>query len=152
MTTDKLKATLTEELKRITADRDEHRALALKHQDYSKKLDGQLNRLQHFLADYDEIETPDLPKSKYKRIGVKKNIGAGKVMIDVLTSMYPEPVPFSFISKEIKDAGFSPNCRSSLERLVANDRVVKSTNDGGIAVYQLVIPNHTVEAGNGRKR
>lgn len=145
---DRLKTLLSAELSKLTAERDEHRALSFKYKAAAEQIDKQVNRLQHFLSDYGESVDIEIPIAKQKKNGHggHRSLGVGAAVFEILQNHYPSFISIPEVSKQIKDMGYNPaSTRSAVDRLVATKKAEKIPYADGKIMFRLVIEDRKVE-------
>lgn len=147
---DRLKTTLTAELAKLVEDRDHYRVKALEYKEAAEKIDKQVNRLQHFLTDYDSID--DLPDTKQRQRQQQprekaRTQGVTRAISDFLVGLYPEWVRMKDIKEEMESSGLNPaSAASCVNRLLASGTVEALKSVDRTIRYRAVIPNHTLDS------
>lgn len=112
-----LKEVLTEELRKLLAERDGYRAKSIQYKEAAEKVDKQVNRLQHFLSDYDsEIDVPDEKTTVAHSTATGprgKHSGITTALIDCLETYYPEWVSISNLKDDMRMLNLNPNSVAS---------------------------------------
>lgn len=145
---DKLKTTLTNELNRLIGERDLYRVQSLKYKNAAEQVDKQVNRLQHFLSDYDTVDI-DIPDSKPAKAhkgqhGGVRVVGIGPAVSEFLTAVYPCFAKIEDVREEARHLGLNHiSVSSALARMVMTGKAEKQTIDGRVQ-YRAVIPSHTL--------
>lgn len=110
MAKDRLKELMTKELNNLIVDRNSYRQKSLQFEEAAKKADKQINRLQHFLSDYEsqDITVPTETKEPPKRmIGIKDEI------INLLKEAYPSSLSSLALKSKLQEGGFNINSFNS---------------------------------------
>lgn len=130
------------ELARITQLRDSHRVKAIEHTEIAAKFDKQVNRLSHFISEYDVAEGLDEPVKK----PISRRMGMTNHVINMIQSNYPNTVYRSTVLREIKEMGLNPNSVTScIERLVDKGIISKAIDGEGKANYLFVVSHRSLD-------
>lgn len=120
MATDRLRTILEAELKKTIEERDGYRRKSIEFKEAAEKMDKQVNRLQHFLADYGPVEVPPMREStKHSGRGGLRVTGTKDRVFRALKEYYPQTLTHKEVCEETKDDINPHSVRSCLERLVA---------------------------------
>jgi hypothetical protein len=133
-----LKETLSRELDRLKTQRDTARAQSVVYKEAGEALDKQVNRLQHFLADFDTMPDPN-PETQRGEVKTRRG-GLQTAVLEYLKTMYPDAVRPHDVAGEVQERGFSKNSiMSCLDRLVTAKRIEKSYDPEGRRIFRFIM-------------
>jgi len=124
---------MSEEMNRLVKERDECRRLAIEYTEAAESLGKKITRIQHFLANYDDVPV-NIPQSAPSRTRVVKK-GVYRAIRQLLEQMAPQWLTIKEIQEEIASQGFNPNsvqpylCEirkmGTIEQDVTEDRITR---------------------------
>mgnify|MGYP001609922972 CR=1 FL=1 len=115
---------MSEELSKLTISRDNYRKLSLEYKEAAEKMDRQVNRLQHFIADYDVSDIITLtPKPNGDAQPKTRTGGVKEKVLECLELQ--DGIIVTDIKAYIRSCNLNPaSVSSALGRLVNSGQIV----------------------------